>query len=494
MDKRHYSLIIIFLVIFGISLSFSLKKNNFSDDISYLNLRQIENIKEKGVPIYHDELSYSGREHIFLPLFHYLIAFASLFIPLGLAVKIIPSLFMALSSVVVYSISLSLTRNVLASNLAALTSGFVPVLFSTTATSLSSLSLSILLILLCLYFFINLSQKSSVYFLLIFFTFLLLNTALSLVFVIVLVFYILMLRLDNLKIEENEAEISVFLLFLTSWFLFIIFKKAILLHGVSVILQNVPSFLSGSYFEEINILIAITQIGAIPFLFGLYTIYRYTFQPKNKPITLLISFSLVTFLFLWFNIIQAEIGLSILGMVMVIMLSTYFKDFFVYLDKFKFRNFKTLSLFLILIIIAGTSVYPAIFFTTQRIKNSTSDELFNALIWIKNNTENSSVVLAHYSLGNLISYISERKNVADTDFLLISNAEEVLEDVKSIYSSRYATQAVRLIEKYSVDYIILSDLEKKYYDTPDYFSSDCFVLVYDKKVKIFKPTCKLETY
>ncbi len=488
--EKYITMAVIFLFVFGISLSFAFKTDKFANSESYSELRQIENIKEKGTPLFYDDLSYSGRVHILLPLFHYIVAFLSLFIPIIAASKIIPSFFLALITVVVYYIAFHLTKNRIASGLSALISGFVPILFSFSVTTLSDLSLSVFLILLCVYYFINLLEKP--YHFLTCFVILLITTPLSMIFVLVLIFYIGLSTIDKMKIEREEYEITIFLIFLTSWFLFIIFKKALLAHGITLFWHNLPEAVINEYFVKTNILLAITQIGAIPFLFGLYTIHKHTFETKNKPVTLVLSFIAVSFICLWFNIITPEIGLSLLGIMMVIIMSSYFKLFILHIEKFK-MNLKAISFFLIILFFLATSVYPSLYFASKSIENFPKEETFQSMEWIRRNTEQNSVILTHPKLGTLVNYVAQRKNVADTDFLMIKNPDEIWKDIEKIYSSRYATEAVELMTKYDVDYVLISDLEEKEFVLGDYFDTSCFKLVYSDKVKIYKSECRIKT-
>ena len=488
--EKYITMSVIFLFVFGISLSFAFKTDKFASSESYSQLRQIENIKEKGTPLIYDDLSYSGRVHVLLPLFHYLVAFVSLFIPALIAAKIVPSFFLALISIAVYYIAFHLTKNKTASGLSALISGFVPILFSFSVTTVSDLSLSVFLILLCMYYFINLSDKP--YHFLTCFVILVITTPLSMIFVLVLIFYTGLATIEKIKIEREEYEMTIFLIFLTSWFLFIVFKKALLTHGITIFWHNLPSAVINEYFVKTNILVAITQIGAIPFLFGLYTIHKHTFETKNKIVTLVLSFIAVAFICLWFNIITPEVGLSLLGIMMVIILSNYFKLFILHIEKFKL-NLKALSFFLIILVFLATSVYPSLYFASKAIENAPKEETFQSMDWIRRNTEPNSVILTHPKLGSLVNYVAQRKNVADTDFLMIKDSEEIWKDIENIYSSRYATEAVELITKYDVDYILISELEAKEFIIGDYFGSKCFKLVYSDKVKIYKSECKIKT-
>ncbi|MBU4283538.1 MAG: hypothetical protein KJ968_00355, partial [Nanoarchaeota archaeon] len=81
------------------------------------------------------------------------------------------------------------------------------------------------------------------------------------------------------------------------------------------------------------------------------------------------------------------------------------------------------------------------------------------------------------------------------NFLLIKDAEQRLENVRIIYTTHYETDAIPLLNKYNIKYIVLSKRSMSDYDITDLnYRTDekCFELVYDKEVKIYKSLCKME--
>jgi len=92
MKKGYEKWIILGIFIFAllIRLYFSFTSNYFNDDYSYFILRQVENIQENNVPIFNDELSFSGRIHVFSPIYHYFLSLFALISPIAL--KLIPNI------------------------------------------------------------------------------------------------------------------------------------------------------------------------------------------------------------------------------------------------------------------------------------------------------------------------------------------------------------------------------------------------------------------
>ena len=87
------TLLFLFLLIFGIKYHHFSKTEQFSDDKSYYNLRQIEYVSQNGKPLYGDTLSYGGREYFFTPLFHYFFALIYSLTGSIMVLKIINNLF-----------------------------------------------------------------------------------------------------------------------------------------------------------------------------------------------------------------------------------------------------------------------------------------------------------------------------------------------------------------------------------------------------------------
>ena len=91
--KKNYVgflLAFLFLSVLAIRLSIAFQTPYFSDDGSYLALRQIDEITSTGTPLYHDPLSYGGRLFIFPPLFHYILAVFNILLPLSSFVESSP--------------------------------------------------------------------------------------------------------------------------------------------------------------------------------------------------------------------------------------------------------------------------------------------------------------------------------------------------------------------------------------------------------------------
>ena len=102
--KEKTILILLFFIILSARLFFVFQETGFGYE-AYNELRQTEHIKESGKPLFEDELSYSGRNFVFPPLFNYLLAMISSLFPLYLVAKIMPSIMFAGISIIIYLIT-----------------------------------------------------------------------------------------------------------------------------------------------------------------------------------------------------------------------------------------------------------------------------------------------------------------------------------------------------------------------------------------------------
>jgi len=207
------------------------------------------------------------------------------------------------------------------------------------------------------------------------------------------------------------------------------------------------------------------------------------------------AFALSGLFLLWFKLIPLKTGFIFFGVIFVLLFSKAYSDFLLFVDKTKFSKYKRIFIAVIFLIFILNSVIPTISYTTSIIKEAASKNEIDSFLWLKNNSDEKDVVLASLDEGYIVNAVAERKNVIDKNFLLIKDAEQRLEDVKKIYTTSYETEAIPLLNKYNIKYILLSKRSMNYYNIADLnYRTDekCFELVYDKEVKIYKSLCRME--
>jgi hypothetical protein len=138
-----------------------------------------------------------------------------------------------------------------------------------------------------------------------------------------------------------------------------------------------------------------------------------------------------------------------------------------------------------------TSFLPSISYAKDEVKNSLTDKEKVALIWVKDNTPKDSTILSLYKEGHLINSIAERKSFIDQNFLLVHDINQKFEDHEVMYNSKFSTNAIRLLTKYEIDYIYFSSKTKNTFNIEEieYVYDECFPLVYDGEIKIYKVVC-----
>jgi hypothetical protein len=458
-------------------------------------LRYAEYINQNFLPMKFDELSYGGRQLVYFPLFYYILAIFNFIMPMELVGKIIPNLFASCLIFVVYLITVEITKNKGAGIFTALLSGFIPLFYSETIFSVSIYTLVIPLTFLCLYFFLRISDdpNSVVPFLLVM-ALLRYTHVLVILFVIALFFYLILISTENLKQRRSEIEIILFVMFLGTWSLFISYKNVFLLYGPFVLWQNIPQNLLSTLFSDITLLETMHRIGIIPIICGVYIVYKYMFKEKNRSIYLLISFVVLLFFLLFFKLIQLNTGLIFLGVILVLLFAQFYDNFFKYIQKTRFAWYKHIILLILGIAFVFTQFIPSIYYALYDTKSLVSDSEINAFLWLKENSGQDDVILTTVSEGYLAPYFAERKNVIDPNFLLIDDIDERYTDVKTIYTTSFITEAIKLLNKYQITYIYFSPRAKREFGTEKlmFLEGSCFEKVYSEEVEIYKSLCRLQ--
>jgi len=496
LTRQQLILLAIFLVVLGIRLFFAFKAPHPTDDSSYFNLRQIESIRKTGFPIFNDELSYSGRFYVFLPLFHYLIALFSLVLSLDIAITLIPNLLISLVVIVGYLCAKEITKNEEASLVAAMLSGFLPIILYTTVNTLSTYALVLPLsftILLCL---MRLGQNRN-YTLVFIVLVLLMAFADQSILVLLLGFfvYLFLAWLEKLSTNKQDLELISFSTIFVILLSLILFKNVFLTYGPDIVKQNVPQQLANLYFAKFNIFEAIYQIGIIPFVFGIYLIYKSLFVEKNRNLYILISFALSLSILIIFGLIELKVGLIYFSIILAILSGGTYKLLSDYIKKTKFSRQYPFFVGVFLLLFVLSSLLPSLIYANLATTESFTDSEISAFEWLRNNTATGSIIIASVKEGHLITAIAQRKNIIDTNFILQRDAEQILNDLGTIYTTKFQTDAVRLMNKYNAGYIVFSGIAKKEYNIDELSyvkDGDCFKRVYDSDIKIYESRCVVE--
>lgn len=483
---RNYQLLlgIFVLLILILRLYYGFQTPNLTAD-SYFELRQAESIRNTGLLLYDDDLSFSGNYHENSPLYYYLLALFSLLFPIILAAKFVNAVLASLVIIPIFLITKELTNNKTAL-IMSFFSGFIPLFYSATINTLGSLSLSMILFFLTIFYFMKLEDHKNLSKYLISLILLVLTTPFSLILILGFIIYTVMLKLENIKIKIEETETMIFSTVFILWGNFLTFKNAITTHGFGVITQNIPTEIIKSYFQQVSFFEIIFSISIIPLILGIITIYHTFARRRIKKNFLIISFVISLFILLWLKLFSFQQGIIFFSFILFILASKGFQISTSYANKIK-GKISRVYIPLIIIILFLTTTLPTIKVASKKIEGYD----IKAVEWLKNTPENSTI-LGNLEEGNLISYFGNRRNVIDTNFLLAQDTSQRLKDVEIIYKTPFKTTAIQLLNKYEVDYILLTEKSKEKYGELTYVNDPCFELVYDKKTKIYKSECKIE--
>ncbi len=486
--RRYIILMVLFVLYLGIRLYFSLQTPYFTNEESYYALRQIEHIKKVGLPLTKDTLSYGGRTFILLPVYYYLLAFFSWIFPGVFTLKIVNNILASTIIVAVYLLAKRIIKNRKISIIVATVSALLPIYINQTINDLSIYSLIFPGTFFLLYFFISLEKDEKMLQYIIPLT-LFLTLATSAIFLLLfgLIILLLLRYIEKVPSSRINLEYISFFTFFFLWTNFIIYKSAFQLHGFDIIWKNTPTQILSQYFVNINLLQAIYNIGLLPFVFGMFSLYNYIMRKKSKNLLVFISLFLSTLIIFWLKMVQAELALIFMGSSLVILFGQFLRDFFSGLRKTKFAKYENSVFILVIVLLILTQVLPGIFSMSHQIKNTPTEEYIESFRFLKSTPKNS-VILGTPEEGHLITYFGERKNVLDTDYLLIQDVDVRVDDIKKAYTQKFRIEALRLLEKYEVDYIVFSKKAREKYDIESisYINDECFSLILNDTTKIYR--------
>jgi len=498
MEKTSKIVVGIFLgtLLVRLVIAFSIPEFTYE---SYFHLRQVEHILQTGLPLYHDQLSYGGRDFSFLPFFHYFVAFFALFFPLSLVAKVLPNVLTALLVPITYLISKKITGHQVGSLVAAFVAGFLPILFETNAFIVHTLFLP--LIFLVIYIFMRFQESVKkdksirykfLYLYIILFFLLSLTSPLAVIVLIGFGLYAILSLVEEKKIYPEEFELALFSLFLYLWVQFIFFKRSLLEEGISFIWQNIPLRIVEQYFPKFSIGSALVLVSIIPFLTGVVVVYKSLFKLKNQKSFLLISLVIATSILTWMRFIRFRQALAFFSVVLAILFAIFYQDLEKYWHKTKWPQHQKYLLPVIIVILLFSTLLPAI--STALRQETPSVEEVAAFKWINENTPESATLLATLEEGHLVTYYAKRRNLIDDRFILADDVEKRFQGLTSLFTTRFQTEVLDVADHYQIEYFVLTPFAKEKYHLKrefPYTTRRCFDTVYQNETSIFKLKCQL---
>jgi len=459
--KAIILLLLIFLVSIAFRLYFSFQTEYYSDSDSFFHIRYIGHIKEDYKPMNYDPLSFGGRQMLVtqLPFFDYILAGLS-FIPH--AYKIIPTVFISLTVIVSYLIALKLTEDNTAALLSALMTAFLPSILTPTLNKISVFSLILPLALYMVYCLIRIEEESFLnQFVILCFILPIIHPLALLVSASFMIYVILVASEPDLKINSLRKEAIIFSIFLALLIEFIIYKKAFLALGFSIVWQNIPSQMLSEQLEQANLLELIYSVGIIPFIIGIVGVIFGITKDKTHPMLITISVAIAPLALLALKMFTLSNTLIVLGPILAIISAITMKKFFTYIRITKFSRYELLSKYLVLALITLTIIIPAWSTAGQVIQGTITKDEITVLEQIGRETSKDMVIASSAEEGHYVTYFAKRKNVIDKTFLYIPNIDSRYNDIKTLYTTIADSEALEITHKYGINYIYLSHRTKK---------------------------------
>jgi len=480
---KWMGLFAVILIIIAARLLFAFQTPTLNDD-AYLDARHVQHILETGLPPTNDTLSWGGTQFVGGSLWHYLLALFSLIIPVTLTLKIVPAIFASLLSIPVFLTIYDITKKTYTSLTLTLVANFIPIYFS---HALNTHAIVVPLFFWTLYCWLKLPEKKYAYLTvgsIIIYSFI---HPSILIFMASMLLFIIFCRIEKLKTTNAGFELLLFGLAFALWAQFILYKNALIKHGLNIFWLNIPPELLTIHFTQFNIFELFWYIGFFPVFGGSYALYKYMFQEERKPLYALFSIISIVAGMLWLKIVELTFGLIIMGIALTLLLPYALELFHKYMNSTKFSRLERLFTTLLLLTLIITTIPPALV-SAQETHTITTEE-HDALEWIKHNTHDDATIFAPVGLGHAITSISERKNVIDNNYLLHEDAQERWHDTERVYQSVLETEVVSIFQQYNATHILIPPGAR----THVFEQSACFARIYHNGITIYEkdPTCKL---
>lgn len=191
----------------------------------------------------------------------------------------------------------------------------------------------------------------------------------------------------------------------------------------------------------------------------------------------------------WFKFLPAELSLMFLGVTLVILLGQFLADFFATIKKTKFSDHESKLYFVVFVLLLFGHTLPSFLIMGEITSKIPTDEYMGTFSWLQKNTPEEAIIFSIPEEGHFITYLGARKNVMDREYLGVKDVDIRFEDIKTIYTTSFKVETLRILNKYNSDYVLFSSKTKQEYNLTQMRTIDekCFDLVYNtKEAQIFK--------
>jgi hypothetical protein len=481
------------VAIFALRMTLVSGVPGFNVDDSYFHIRDAAHIRSTGLPLFDDALSYGGSKNAVAPAFDYLLATIPASIPT--AAHLLTSALTAGLVMLVFALVLKASKDARAALTAALAAGFVPALWQHAFSISSSLFIAVIGFALLLCFLRSEERGWRIAFLCL----TVLGTTLApgvIVFALGLLVYLVLTAMAGVKRPRGEHELILFATLFSLWITLVLFKEVFTTHGFAVFWLNTPATVLATYFSSITVLDAVAAVGIIPFVAGMYLMYRHLFTERQRPVYLVMGLALAIGALVWARLITPSFGLELLGIALVVLFGIALAQLLRFIDKTKLPRLAPLGVAGAMVLVLLLSAIPALNEFRSAERHTLSLTEADALDWLRTHTAPDAVVLGSLDEGHLITALAQRANVADTGFLLKPHAAARVNDITIAYQAPFESDIVRTLAKYRVTYLVWTDQSHLAtgLDQPTFaHDSECFPSVFSTPdATIYEARCKLE--
>jgi hypothetical protein len=121
-------------------------------------------------------------------------------------------------------------------------------------------------------------------------------------------------------------------------------------------------------------------------------------------------------------------------------------------QKWKLKLVRNLS---IILLFCGL-LFSAVSYTVRISNQQPTDELVEALNWLRDNSNEGDIVFSHYTKGFWIEFQAQRQVVIDSLPAYSADFKDKLEDSAKIFDSWDIRETRRLLTKYNVSFILIT--------------------------------------
>lgn len=495
--KETLAVALIFFVVLCLRLFFTIQTPEFSSDESYWVLNQIESIKETGYPEFYDPYAYGGRLNIFAPLYHYLLSLFSMIFTNIFLMKLLHNVVISLSIIPVFLLSKKITGNSYASIFAAYISGFIPLIFSKTFNVLSSKSLFITLFMFLIYLYMNLDSaktRAQPYW----FIGILALTALTNYHVLILIpffgVYLILGMTERIKLLKIEYEIMVFSVALLLWLAVLTLKRVIVDESLGSIISRVGQFSPSPGLLEIAD--SVILVGLIPVVFGFYIAYKFAFEIRNRNNNLLLSLLITVVTLTVLRLMNFYLGLMLLGLILSVLFSVFYNSFFIWFNKTRFYRAQSYVILGFYTVFLLTGAFPSLAYSVSELEKAPDNSLVRTLQELSFISQRDMNFCSSPNEAYLIEYYTQGSALLDNKVLFARESQDVIEDIDTMYKTRFTTEALRILSDYDLDYVIVSNETNSFFEVQEskFIRDRCFspIKMPLPDFRVYTPKCSIK--